>query len=204
MDTGRYKLTDKAPKEAIESYDEFYKKIDDNDFSEIRIVHGSCVDQNVDAIVNAANRYLMSGGGICGAIFSKAGYSELGEACKKYNVPLSDGDAVITTAFNIENAKYIIHAVGPDFNKTPDAFDKLYNAYYNSLKVLKENELHSIAFPLISSGIFGGSLDNPAIVSAKQCIKAYNDFIDNNIDYNLEVILCAYSENEFNSIKDLL
>ena len=73
-------------------------------------------NQNVDAIVNAANKYLLAGGGICGAIFKKAGLATLTNACSEYARPLKDGEAVITPAFGITNAKYIIHAVGPDFN----------------------------------------------------------------------------------------
>ena len=169
--------------------------------STIKIINASCVDQEVDAIVNAANSGLMSGGGVCGQIFNRAGYYELNEACQKYNLPLNDGDAVITPAFNISNAKYIIHAVGPDFYRTPDAFDKLFNAYYNSLKILKENNLHSIAFPLISSGIFGGNLDNAPLVSAKECIKAYNEFVKNYSEYNIDVLLCAYSKEEMRKIE---
>ncbi len=170
--------------------------------STIKLKNDSCVEQNVDAIVNAANKYLLSGGGICKAIFTKAGYQELNEACKSINTPLSDGDAVITPAFKITNTKYIIHAIGPDFSKTPNAYDKLYNAYYNSLNVLKDNNLHSISFPLISSGIFGYGLNNPAYISATQCLKAYNDFINKN-DYEINVLLCAYSINEYNQIKQL-
>lgn len=75
------------------------------------------------------------------------------------------------------NCKYIIHAVGPDFSYTPNAFKQLYDAYYNSFKVLVENGLTSISLPLISSGIYGGSLDNPVKESCKQCIQAYNIMI---------------------------
>ena len=164
--------------------------------SNIKLINASCVEQDVDAIVNAANRYLMSGGGICGAIFQKAGYMELNDACSKIKTPLNDGDAVITSAFSIKNANYIIHAVGPDFSHTPDAYDKLFDAYYNSLKVLMENNLHTISFPLISSGIFGGNLENPVAVSTEQCIKAYNEFIKKYNDYNIDVLLCAYSLQE--------
>ena len=73
----------------------------------------------------------------------------------------------------IKNAKYIIHAVGPDFNDTPKAFEELYYAYYNSMNLLIENNLHSISFPLISAGIFGGNLENPVAESTKQCMRAY-------------------------------
>ena len=126
--------------------------------SSLELIQGSCADQNVNAVVNAANRNLSVGGGICGVIFKKAGYNELTESCKKYTTPLKDGDAVITPAFNMTNCKYIIHAVGPDFSYTPNAFKQLYDAYYNSFKVLVENGLTSISLPLISSGIYGGSL----------------------------------------------
>ena len=163
---------------------------------------GSCVDQDVDAIVNAANRYLAGGAGVCGEIFKRAGYSELEDACHKYNVPLKDGDVVITPAFNIKNAKVIIHAVGPNFGITNGAFDELYLAYYNSLKLVKENNMHSISFPLISSGIFGYGLDNPVKTSVEQCIKAYNDFIKNN-DYDISVSLCCFSDNEYEEAKKL-
>lgn len=167
-----------------------------NIMSKMKLINASCLEQEVDAIVNAANRHLMSGGGICGAIYQKAGYIELNDACSKIKTPLNDGDAVITPAFNITNAKYIIHAVGPNFAYTPNAFDNLFDAYYNSLKILMENDLHSISFPLISAGIFGGSLNNPPAESTKQCLKAYNKFIKEYKEYNIEVLLCAYSEKE--------
>ena len=159
----------------------------------------SCVEQNVDVIVNAANRNLISGGGICGAIYKKAGYSNLNEVCRKIKTPLKDGDAVLTPAFDIKNAKYIIHAVGPNFRYTPNAFNELFNAYYNSLLLVKDNNLHSIAFPLISAGIHGGHLENPATVSTKQCIMAYNKFVDSFPSYNIHLILCAYTKEEFDS-----
>ena len=129
--------------------------------SKIELINGSCADQNADIVVNAANSGLWAGGGICGVIFKKAGMTDLTDACSKYTTPLKDGSAVITPAFNMTNAKAIIHAVGPNFSVTPKAFKELYDAYYNSLKVMMDNDYHSISFPLISSGIFGGSLSNP-------------------------------------------
>ena len=170
--------------------------------SNIRLIHGSCADQEADAIVNAANRYLMAGGGICGVIFSKAGMEELSEACAKIRTPLRDGEAAITPSFNLKNAKYVIHAVGPNFGATPSAFKELYEAYYNSLSVLKDNGLHSISFPLISSGIFGGALEKPAAESAKQCLLAYEAFIKDNPDYDIDVMLCAFGEREMQEAED--
>ena len=164
--------------------------------SKIELIHGSCADQVADVVVNAANSGLWAGGGICGVIFSKAGMQELTDACRKIKTPLNDGDAVITPAFKLTNAKAIIHAVGPDFAFTPTAFDKLFDAYYNSLCVLKENGYHSISFPLISSGIFGGNLENPVGESTKQCLKAYKKFIKDYPDYEIDVKLCAFGQGE--------
>ena len=168
--------------------------------SSLKIIKGSCIDQEVDAIVNAANDLLLNGGGVCGAIFTKAGWRKLSDACSKYKTPLKDGEAVITPAFNITNTKAIIHAVGPDFYKTPNAFKELFDAYYNSLIVLKKNNYHSISFPLISSGLFGGNLENPVRESAKQLIRAYNKFINDYPNYDVEVLLCAFNDNEYNEV----
>lgn len=177
--------------------------------SKIELVNASCAEQNVDAVVNAANAYLWQGGGICGVIFNKAGADKLADACKKHKTPLKDGDAVITPAFNLTNAKAIIHAVGPDFGATPKAFKELFDAYYNSLVVLKQNNFCTISFPLISSGIFGGNLDNPPAESTKQCIRAYKKFVQDFPSYNVEVKLCAFTKAEmaeaskiFDAMKD--
>jgi O-acetyl-ADP-ribose deacetylase (regulator of RNase III) len=165
--------------------------------SNIKLIHGSCADQKADVIVNAANSGLWAGGGICGVVFEKAGMRELTAACKKYETPLKDGAAVITPAFNLTNAKAIIHAVGPNFAITPAAFKELFEAYYNSLVVMKDNGYHSISFPLISSGIFGGDLAHPAAESTKQCCRAYKKFVEDYPDYNIEVMLCAFGAGEY-------
>ncbi len=167
--------------------------------SKIILLQGSCADQTADAVVNAANDELLEGGGICEAIFRMAGPEELEEACAQFETPLKDGSAVITPAFKMANAKAIIHAVGPDFGITPSAFRELFLAYYNALQVLKDNGLHSISFPLISAGIFGGELPDPAGESTKQCCQAYLQFIADYPDYPIDVKLCAYSDKELYS-----
>ncbi len=164
--------------------------------STLRLINASCAEQVVDAVVNAANSGLWAGGGICGAIFSKAGYDELSAECAKYKTPLPDGSAVITSSCNMKNAKAIIHAVGPNFSVTPNAHEELFKAYYNALKVLMDNHYHSISFPLISSGIFGGAQSHPAAESAKQCRRAYSKFVEDYPEYDIDVILCAFSSNE--------
>lgn len=171
--------------------------------SKIELLNASCAEQTVDAVVNAANNRLWAGGGICGVIFDKAGSAELAAACSRHKTPLKDGEAVITPAFKMKNAKYIIHAVGPNFAVTPNAFKELFDAYYNSLRVLMDNNLHSISFPLISSGIFGGSLENPAAESAKQCCRAYKRFTEDFPDYQLDVKLCAFSRKEMTEAKQV-
>lgn len=171
--------------------------------SNIVLLNGSCADQIVDAVVNAANDGLWAGGGICGVIFKKAGMAALTAACKQYKTPLKDGSAVITPAFNMTNAKHIIHAVGPDFGRTPKAFKELFDAYYNSLQVLMDNGLHSISFPLISSGIFGGSLSDPVAESTKQCCRAYLKFIADFPHYDVDVKLCAFSTKEMTQAKSI-
>ena len=90
----------------------------------------------------------------------------------------------------------IIHAVGPNFAVTPTAFKELFDAYYNSLVVLKDNGYHSISFPLISSGIFGGALDNPVAESTKQCLRAYKKFTADYPEYDIDVKLCAFTATE--------
>lgn len=172
--------------------------------SNFTLIHGSCADQQVDAVVNAANSGLWEGGGICGVIFGKCGSKELTQACSKIQTPVKDGNAVLTPAFNMKNAKFIIHAVDPDFGRTPKAFLELFNSYYNSLVLLKDNGLHSISFPLISSGIFGGNLPNPAEESAKQCGRAYKKFVQDYPDYNVNVMLCAYGAKEYQDAKNEL
>jgi O-acetyl-ADP-ribose deacetylase (regulator of RNase III) len=164
--------------------------------SKIDLVHGSCADQEADAVVNAANRYLLGGSGICGVIFSKAGDKDLAMACCKYKTPLNDGDAVITPSFNMRNCKAIIHAVGPDFRSGGTAGD-LFKAYYNSLITMKENGYHSISFPLISSGIFAGDSKDPAGQSVKGCLEAYMKFTEVFPDYDIEVLVCAYGDREY-------
>ena len=165
--------------------------------SSITLLHASCADQRADAVVNAANDGLWEGGGICGVIFAKAGSTELTRACQEYNTPLKDGTAVITPSFRMKNFKAIIHAVGPDFRRTPQAFDKLFDAFYNSLLVLKENNYHSISFPLISSSIFGGNLVDPVGESTKQCCRAYQSFVKEYPEYDVDVLLCAYTSQEY-------
>lgn len=122
--------------------------------TKVTIKKTGILDTDCEAVVNAANDRLAMGGGVCGIIFSAAGASELTRACDKIGF-CKTGDAVITPGFKLR-AKYIIHAVGPVYIDGKHNEEKLlYGAYINSLKIAMENGIKSIAFPLISAGIFG-------------------------------------------------
>lgn len=122
----------------------------------IEVVQGDITRISADAIVNAANSALAMGGGVCGAIFRAAGVAELTAACRAIG-GCATGSAVITPAFGITNAKFIVHAVGPVYaDHAPEqAAELLRGAYAASLKIAAENGCRSIAFPAISMGIYG-------------------------------------------------
>ncbi len=157
--------------------------------SQIRIEKVSIIDAGTECIVNAANEYLQGGSGVCGAIFNAAGWNKLQSACDKIG-HCDTGSAVITPAFNIR-AKYIIHAVGPVWhggsNKEPQ---KLYGCYLTSLSLAKENGCHSIAFPLISAGIFGYPKDK----AWRKALQACNDFMENNPDYDMDILFAVLDD----------
>lgn len=108
----------------------------------------------VDAVVNAANNELLMGGGVCGAIFRAAGPEQMQAACRPL-APLATGKAVITPGFALP-ANYVIHTPGPIYRPHVDGLDELLAASYtNSLMLAHDYECERIAFPLISSGIYG-------------------------------------------------
>lgn len=119
-----------------------------------QILHNDITNMNTDVIVNAANSNLIAGGGVCGAIFKSAGIEELQKECKEIGTcPV--GHAVITKGYNLKS-KYIIHTVGPIYKGgNSNEAQYLKSAYESSLNLAKEYNLKSIAFPLISSGIYG-------------------------------------------------
>ena len=117
-------------------------------------VYGDITTMKTDAVVNAANTALRMGGGVCGAIFRGAGSGELQKACDAIGgCPV--GQAVISKGFCLP-AAYIIHTVGPVWQGGgANEAALLRNCYWNSLMLARKNRLKSIAFPLISAGIFG-------------------------------------------------
>jgi O-acetyl-ADP-ribose deacetylase len=131
---------------------------------------GDITKEAVDAIVNAANGTLMGGGGVDGAIH-RAGGREILEQCReirrvKFPDGLPTGQAVMTTAGRMP-AKHVIHTVGPVYGSGGEAKSQLLAACYaNSLALAVENGLHTIAFPAVSTGVYGYPLDEAAVVSS--------------------------------------
>jgi len=149
------------------------------------VIHGDITEQRVDAIVNAANTELAMGGGVCGAIFSAAGARELAAACAGFG-PIKTGEAVITPGFGLP-AKYVIHAAGPVYSRySAEESERLLRAaYVNSLKLAAENGCESVAFPLISGGIYGYPKED-ALRVATEAIK---EFIG---EHDIEVSLVLF------------
>lgn len=140
------------------------------------VVNGDVTKMEVDAVVNAANSQLMRGGGVCGAIFAAADDERLQEECSRL-APCETGNAVVTGAYNME-AKYIVHAVGPVWNGGTHGEEMLlHDAYINSLKAAKEKGCKSIAFPLISSGIYGYPKDDAMHIAMTAIEEYLRDYI---------------------------
>lgn len=161
--------------------------------SSIDIQKVSIIELEVDAIVNAANTALQHGGGVCGVIFDAAGQRELQAACNEIG-HCNTGNAVITPGFKLP-AKHVIHAVGPIWRGGYDNEPKLlYSAYKQALTVAKENGLHSIAFPLISAGIYGYPQDQ----AWRKALQACHDFIEANGDYEIDIIFAVIDDDIMN------
>lgn len=158
----------------------------------IHIIKGDITEANVDAIVNAANIYLMRGSGVCGAIFRAANSYELDKECKKL-APIKTGDAVITNGYDLK-AKYIIHTAGPKYTGPNDAI-LLRNSYYNSLIIANEKKLKSIAFPSISTGIYGYPVNDATKIAFNAIDEYYNNYPSSTIN---DIYFYLFDDNTYN------
>ena len=156
--------------------------------SSIRIAQGDITGLDTDAIVNAANAQLILGGGVAGAIRRKGGPT-IQEECNIIEGTFVGG-AVITTGGNLR-AKYVIHAVGPRMGEG-DEDSKLTNAVLNSLKLMDEHGLKTIAFPAISTGIFG----YPINMCAKIMILTAKKYLTGETQIK-EVVFSLYSDSDY-------
>ena len=157
----------------------------------IQLIQGDITKIEVDAIVNAANTSLLGGGGVDGAIHKAGGQQILDEciAIRNKQGGCKVGEAVITNAGNLPASK-VIHTVGPRWNDNQsNEEEKLANCYINSLKLAEENQLTSIAFPNISTGIYRF----PKALAAEIAIQTVQDFQTTNVER--VVFVCFDQEN---------
>jgi O-acetyl-ADP-ribose deacetylase len=159
----------------------------------MEVLRGDITKLQVDAIVNAANSSLMGGGGVDGAIH-RAGGPEILEACRKIVAKqgrCKTGEAVITTAGRLP-ATYVIHTVGPVWNGgNNDEAKKLAACYRNSLKLAVENNCRTIAFPNISTGIYGFPKELAATIS----VSTVREFLSSEDNIDKVIFVCFDAEN---------
>ena len=155
--------------------------------SRIKIDIGDITKLKVDAIVNAANKTLLGGGGVDGAIHRAAG-PELVKECRTLNGCLT-GQAKATKAYNLP-CKYVIHTVGPIYSGIEKDADDLANCYMNSLKLARELGVKSIACSAISTGVYGYPLDDATEIA----VATVRKWMDENEDYDMDVIFSCFSE----------
>lgn len=161
------------------------------------IIRQDITRMQVDAIVNAANTDLAMGGGVCGAIFKAAGAARLQAACSQL-APIKTGEAVITPGFDLP-AKFVIHAAGPVYRhgSAGESEQLLRSAYTESLRLAHRHHCESIAFPLISSGIYGYPKDEALQVATA----AIRDFL---AGHDMDVYLVIFDRVAFAVSEELL
>ena len=150
-----------------------------------------------DCIVNAANRTLLGGGGVDGAIHRAAGRELLLE-CRMLN-GCHTGEAKITKGYNLK-AKHIIHTVGPIYPHAENPEKDLRNCYLNSLNLAKDNNIHSIDFPAISCGAYGYPIDEATTI-------AYNtisEWLKNNETYPIQVTLSCFNNEIYDAYSKII
>lgn len=165
----------------------------------ISIVKGDIARMRTDAVVNAANEGLRAGGGVCGAIFEAAGRTELQAACDAIG-HCDTGNAVITPGFALA-ARYIIHAVGPVWCGGSEGEEELLaSCYARAIDLAAENGCASIAFPLISSGIFGYPKEAAWRVAVGACQAKLDELGESGPD----VVFCVLSDSSLELGKRVL
>jgi len=159
----------------------------------IKLIKGDITELEVDAIVNAANAFLKMGGGVAGAILRKGGQI-IQDECDEIGF-IGVGNAAITTGGKLK-AKYVIHAAGPKMGEGSED-EKLKNVTINTLKIAAKKELNSLAFPAISTGIFGYPIDRCAAIMLEETKK----YLSKNT-YPKTAIFCLYDDKAYQVFKN--
>ncbi len=141
--------------------------------STLEVVQGDITQQDTEAIGNAANSALAGGGGVDGAVHRAGGPSIMSELRTRYE-GCPTGSAVITGGGNLK-AKYVVHAVGPRYSGSPKDPELLSGAYRKSLELCTQNKISSIAFPSISTGIYGYPVQDASRVALKTVMDYLKD-----------------------------
>lgn len=167
------------------------------DGSTLELVQGDIADQpDVDAVVNAANAKLKPGGGVAGAIHSAAG-PKLAEACAPY-APIQVAEAVVTDAFDLENAR-VVHVLGPVYGEDTPSDELLAEAYRNALQAADDDGLSSVAFPSLSTGAFGYPIAEAATIALETVVEAAGEL------ENLDLVrFVLYGDDAFAAFRDAL
>lgn len=162
----------------------------------VEIIKGDITKLDVDAIVNAANTSLLGGGGVDGAIHRAAG-KELLEECRTLGGCMT-GDAKITKGYNLP-ARYVIHTVGPIWHGGDRNEEKLLKSCYRrSIELAVENNLRSIAFPAISTGVYGYPPEKAAKVVSDVLCETLNKYDKNRVE---KIILVCFDDLTYNLYK---
>jgi len=163
----------------------------------VEIIIGDISNQtDIDAIVNAANAELRTGGGVAGAIHQK-GDPELTQLTRSL-APIRPGEAVITEAPGLPN-RYVIHCLGPVYGRDEPSGELLAKCYKNALYLAEKHELKSIAFPAISTGAFGFPMPDAARIAINSII-----FETTELDYVETIRMVLFDEKSFSIHKEIL
>lgn len=163
----------------------------------ISLDQGDITKLKVDAIVNAANKTLLGGGGVDGAIHRAAG-KQLLEECRTLH-GCETGEAKITKGYLLP-AKYVIHTVGPVYHGKETDAKLLASCYRNSMNVAKENNVHSIAFPAISTGVYGYPFEDATHIA----VETVKKWLEDNSDYSMDVVFSCFGDKAYQIYKKTL
>jgi O-acetyl-ADP-ribose deacetylase len=163
----------------------------------IEVIEGDITQQRVDAIVNAANEALITGGGVSGAIHRAAGLG-LEEECLKLG-GCNEGEAKITKGYNLA-AKWVIHTVGPVWEGGGYGEDQvLANCYRNCFSFVEQYQIKTIAFPAISTGVYGFPMEKAARIAVTEV----RGFLEQNTSVDKVIFVC-YEKSGYNCYIDIL